>query len=280
MEGISSLVIASATSGTVARLVFYPLDTLRARLQVERGVELYNTTNLLKNILQKEGWKALYKGLGISMIINVPGTVVYLSTYEKTKKGLEDKITNKPLLHLVSGFIAECVSGLLWTPMDVVKQKLQVETTKSAIYKDSRNALRVIYQREGLIGLYRGYFITLSVFAPFSMIYFVVYEKLKATFGYTPVSFFASAGTAGAVAAALTCPLDVVKTRLQVQSKDSHGVMKYNGVFDAFRSIVKKEGWGAFSKGMVARIAWVAPSTAVNLFLFEYIKSYLSPPKL
>jgi len=156
-----------------------------------------------------------------------------------------------------------------------VKQKLQVESRRAETLKDSRNALRVIYRNEGVRGLYRGYFITLSVFAPFSMIYFVVYEKLKEIFGHTPASFLVSATISGAIAATATCPLDVVKTRIQVQSKDSPANFTYKGIPDAFYTIAKKEGLGAFSKGLLARVLLVAPSTAVNLFLFEYLKSNL-----
>lgn len=66
------------------------------------------------------------------------------------------------------------------------------------------------------------------VFAPFSAVYFVVYEQLKKRFpvmsmymqlvAHSLITSIASAGIAGATAAAVTCPLDVVKTRLQVCS--------------------------------------------------------------
>lgn len=72
---------------------------------------------------------------------------------------------------------------------------------------------------------------------------------------------------AGGIAAAVTNPLDVVKTRLQTQPG---GVERmYTGVFDCMRRVVREEGWGALGRGVGARVAWVAPSSAIVLAVFE-----------
>lgn len=60
-----------------------------------------------------------------------------------------------------------------------------------------------------------------------------------------PLPFYAQF-TAGAIAGVteLLClyPLDVVKTRMQLQGKAAAGAEHYNGMLDAFRKIIASEG--------------------------------------
>ena len=76
--------------------------------------------------------------------------------------------------------MAEAVSCVLWVPIDVVKERLQVQRPgDSNSYKGSLHALRKIAAQEGLGSLYRGYGATLASFGPMSAINFAVYEQLK-----------------------------------------------------------------------------------------------------
>lgn len=63
---------------------------------------------------------------------------------------------SKALVHLVSGFLAEVVSGVLWLPIDVTKERMQVKRTAGFSYTGSFNAISAILQSEGWRGLYRG----------------------------------------------------------------------------------------------------------------------------
>jgi len=68
---------------------------------------------------------------------------------------------------------------------------------------------------------------------------------------------------AGAVGAAITCPLDVVKTRMQVRAAgDTTG---YKTTAQAFKTILTQEGPKTFFKGLSARILWIAPGTAITI---------------
>lgn len=79
---------------------------------------------------------------------------------------------------------------------------------------------------------------------------------------------------AGAIAAAVTCPLDVVKTRIQVQHTE--GGHQYNTVLNTVRKMLQEEGLSAFGKGFFARIVWIAPGTAITIAAYEKFKSLLS----
>lgn len=83
-----------------------------------------------------------------------------------------------------------------------------------------------------------------------------------------PLPFYAQF-TAGAIAGVteLLClyPLDVVKTRMQLQTKTAvAGAETYNGMLDAFRKIIASEGAGRLYRGLVPPLMLEAPKRAVK----------------
>lgn len=79
----------------------------------------------------------------------------------------------------------------------------------------------------------------------------------------------ACAAGAGAVAAAITAPLDVVKTRLQTQGSSG----TYTGGMDCVRKIWTLEGPTALFRGVGARILFLAPNHAISMTIYEAMQS-------
>ena len=224
------------------------------------------------------------------MLGSAPGTMLYLTSYEEAKTILSS-LYDMPnfLLHFSSGMLAETVSCVFWVPIDVVKERLQVQEAKTG-YKNTRHAIKSILQNEGLGGIYRGYGATLMSFGPFSALYFLFYERLKLkaqdlsnapSVAETPFyMILGSSATAGALASFFTNPLDLVKLRLQIQRRDAainkNAVASYTGVADGFKKTIVNEGLGGLFKGAGARMAFHAPSTALTIALFERCKSIVS----
>lgn len=73
-------------------------------------------------------------------------------------------------------------------------------------------------------------------------------------------------GTAGAGAGAITTPLDVVKTRMQL------AIGHKNSILNTMRSIVAKEGVSGLFQGWSARSAKAAPACAIVLSAYEVLK--------
>ncbi|KAL9086382.1 MAG: hypothetical protein Q9165_007168 [Trypethelium subeluteriae] len=59
-------------------------------------------------------------------------------------------------------------------------------------------------------------------------------------------------------------PLDVVKTRVQLQTGTGAGADAYNGMIDCFRKIIANEGVGRLYRGIEAPILMEAPKRAVK----------------
>jgi hypothetical protein len=75
----------------------------------------------------------------------------------------------------------------------------------------------------------------------------------------------------GMVASAAVFPLDTAKTRIQMATDDA---VKKN-TFQTLQYIVKTEGVGALYRGIVPVVVGAAPESAVQLSVFEFMKSVL-----
>jgi len=168
----------------------------------------------------------------------------------------------------------------------VIKQRIQIQQkSKDGKYLlNSFTAFRSILQDNGLKGLYKGYWAGIATYGPFVGIYFACYEQFKriyreiySTKHDKEMSFVArmcSGALSGAIASAITNPLDIVKTRLQVESSSNKDA--YKNIWDALTRITREEGLRAFTKGIGARIMWIAPGTALTISAYEQIKYFFS----
>ncbi|KAF9312787.1 hypothetical protein BG003_005945 [Podila horticola] len=293
--------MASSAAALCSRLCTHPLDTVKTRVQVANTPQHLFPTFL--HLLRTGG---LYRGLPIALTLSVPGLSVYLTTYDVAKKAFskqfpaqmrDDSVAN----HMLSAGVAEVCSGLFWTPMEVLKQRQQIETGPRTTSSSSTQQLqptrtktldlaKMIYRQEGLAGFYRGYFITLGVFVPYSMLYFASYEQLKqmawarqkqrstgapvdTNQDHETLSFMTIVGCAAVAcgfAAGVSNIVDVVKTRWQTS------VLTKSTELSSTRKIAeamfKQGGLASFTRGMGARILWMVPSVTISMSTFEWLK--------
>jgi solute carrier family 25 folate transporter 32 len=83
---------------------------------------------------------------------------------------------------------------------------------------------------------------------------------------------------AGAVAATIVCPLDVLKTRLQVSTSVAGGDA-YVSTFQSLSSIAKAEGVVGLYRGLTPTIVALLPNWAVYFTAYEFLKRTLEPPE-
>mmetsp|Transcript_2136 Transcript_2136/g.4097 ORF Transcript_2136/g.4097 Transcript_2136/m.4097 type:complete len:201 (+) Transcript_2136:373-975(+) len=191
------------------------------------------------------------------------------------------------ICHFCSGFMAETVSCVLWVPIDVVKERLQVQSDLNTQYRGNLDAVRTIWKSEGWNGIYKGYGATIISFGPFTAIFLMLSERFKVmAMDYlnaksekdVPFWMFVCTGaSSGAIASILTNPLDKAKLRLQVQraniSQGSKPLFHYRGFWHGLTSIYATEGWFGLFRGAGARMLFQAPSTAISIACFEWIRA-------
>lgn len=264
------------------------MDTIKTRLQTttQKGTHI----ELLKKVVLSYKLTSLYRGLPVTLLFSVPALSVYLSCYEATKQRLDqvynvhrDSVTS----HLASGCAAEVAAGLLFTPMEVLKNRLQT-TTQQQQQKGgaTRTLITHILKMEGIRGFYKGYWMGLVVFVPHSMTYFFTYEKMKKWLINNKQEnkkfqlYMLCSSIAGVTSIMLSTPLDIIKTRWQISAAEQ-GSQFRQGPIGIAKSMWIKEGKNAFTRGLWARIAWGIPTTAISMTVFELLKDHrhtLFPP--
>ena len=131
----------------------------------------------------------------------------------------------------MSGFLADFAASFVYVPSEVIKTRLQLQgrynnpfSNSGYNYRSTLDAARTIIRQEGISALFYGYKATIWRDLPFSALQFAFYEQerqwAKQWVGSRdigiPLEIF-TAVSAGGMAGVITCPLDVVKTRIQTQ---------------------------------------------------------------
>ncbi|GLT92605.1 hypothetical protein SLE2022_104360 [Rubroshorea leprosula] len=190
------------------------------------------------------------------------------------------------LSQLLAGGIAGAFSKTCTAPLARLTILFQVQGMHSDVATLSkaciwREASRIINE-EGFRAFWKGNLVTIAHRLPYSSVNFYAYEHykswLQSFLGQVNQRGSASAdvlvpfvggGLAGITAASATYPLDLVRTRLAAQ----RSTIYYRGIWHAFHTICREEGFLGLYKGLGATLLSVGPSIAISFSVFESLKS-------
>eukprot|EP00759_Apiculatamorpha_spiralis_P040556 PhF_6_TR39094/c0_g1_i1/m.58508/K15111/SLC25A26; solute carrier family 25 (mitochondrial S-adenosylmethionine transporter), member 26 len=247
MPAFYTALVSGALAGCAVDVALYPIDTIKTRMQSTQG------------FWAAGGFRGIYKGVNVAFIGSMPSAAMFFGTYEHTRRYLREDIGMPAVAaDVISAPIGECVACFVRVPVETVKQRMQV-----SLHHTLSEALVGIYKDKGMLGFYRGYPSTVMREIPFGCIQFPIYEGLKRKMGqlYTklgqPVPVYGAAicgSCAGAVAAAVTTPLDVVKTRVMLGQESADG----RGIASMLVHIGRTEGLEGLFKGVGPRVMWIS----------------------
>ncbi|RKP08349.1 mitochondrial carrier domain-containing protein [Thamnocephalis sphaerospora] len=178
-----------------------------------------------------------------------------------------------PFGNAVAGAGGAIFSLICVYPLDIVKTKLQVQSSTSPVkYQSTQHALQTIFKEEGFRGLYAGLPAGLLGVASTNFAYFYWYSALRG--GYrsymnkhisTAWELLLGAG-AGALAQLFTIPVSVVVTRQQtMQPKDR------KSFFGTWWEIVDEDGWTGLWRGLRPSLVLVV-NPSITYGAFEKLK--------
>ncbi|EED20632.1 mitochondrial RNA splicing protein, putative [Talaromyces stipitatus ATCC 10500] len=279
--GLGHNMLAGAIAGIAEHSVMYPVDLLKTRMQILQSTisgPYSGITNALSNIYRIEGWRTLWKGVSSVIVGAGPAHAIYFGTYEVVKELVGGNVDDghHPFAAALSGASATIASDVLMNPFDVIKQRMQVY---GSIYKNIVQCARTVYQTEDLQVFYVSLPTTLCMTVPFTATQFVTYESVSKIMNpkneYDPFTHCIAGGLAGAVVAAFTTPLDVIKTLLQTRGLAAdQEIRSAAGLFKATAIIKHQFGWQGYFRGMRPRIVSTMPSTAICWTSYEMAKAY------
>ncbi|OAG10438.1 mitochondrial carrier protein-like protein rim2 [Paraphaeosphaeria sporulosa] len=263
-------------------------------------LHIRETGEILWQVPKTEGWRALFKGLGPNLIGVVPARAINFYAYGNGKRIISNQFNDgkeSAMVHLFAAACAGIVTGTATNPIWLVKTRLQLDKNTHADgrgrqYKNALDCTMQTIRKEGIRGLYRG--LTASYLGVTeSTLQWMMYEQMKlalarreervAASGRPPTTWdqtvswtgkVSAAGVAKFVAALITYPHEVVRTRLR-QAPLENGQLKYTGLTQCFKLIWKEEGMAALYGGLVPHMFRVVPSAAIMFGTYEAVLKLL-----
>ncbi|KAK9503901.1 hypothetical protein O3M35_010364 [Rhynocoris fuscipes] len=179
--------IAGCTARLWAATLVSPLELVRTKMQ-SRKLSYTEIKEALHSLLRYRGIFGLWTGLGPTLLRDVPFSGIYWITYEKFK--MLNNSNSSFFYSFLGGSIAGTLAAVVTTPFDVVKTHRQIEMVEKEIIADPPSvpkqttlaALKVIYQKNGLSGLFAGLVPRIIRIAPACAIMVASFEYGKTFF--------------------------------------------------------------------------------------------------
>lgn len=291
---------AALFSGVSAAL--YPAVVLKTRLQVSHTP--LSCLRTVTSILRHEGPRGFYRGFATSLTGTIPARALYMAALEVTKSSVGTAAIRLGMTETAAAAASNAAAGLsaavaaqiIWTPIDVVSQRLMVQGDSPLKYRGGVDAFRKILTSDGLGGLYRGFGMSILTYAPSNAVWWASYSVsqriiwsgmgcwvtrsrdsrtgFKPDCGTVAVVQGISAAMAGGAAALVTMPLDTIKTRMQVMDGCEEEGMGRMTVGRAVKSLLKEGGWMACYRGLGPRWASMSLSATTMITTYEFLKRF------
>ncbi|KAI0171052.1 solute carrier family 25 member 42 [Pestalotiopsis sp. NC0098] len=189
------------------------------------------------------------------------------------------------------GGVAGAVSRTVVSPLERLKILYQVQSAGHNEYKlPVGKALAKMWREEGWRGFMRGNGTNCIRIVPYSAVQFGSYNLYKKHFFETspgsplhPVERLLCGGIAGITSVFFTYPLDIVRTRLSIQSASFAALGnkpkgELPGMWPTMVTMYKEEGGiNALYRGIIPTVAGVAPYVGLNFMVYEYVRKLMTP---
>uniref|UniRef100_A0A1L8EIN7 Putative mitochondrial solute carrier protein n=1 Tax=Haematobia irritans TaxID=7368 RepID=A0A1L8EIN7_HAEIR len=289
--------MSGAAGGCIAMSTFYPLDTVRSRLQIEdpeKSGEARSTMKVIKEIVLGEGFKSLYRGLGPVLQSLCISNFVYFYAFHSLKALTSggDRKQQNAMKDLLLGAIAGIINVFSTTPFWVVNTRLRMRDVAGTseevnkYYKSLLSGLKYVAKTEGIKGLWSGTIPSLILVSNPSL-QFMMYELLKRNVikftGSSEISslgYFFIGAIAKAFATVLTYPLQLVQTKQRHRTKENDPstskqakAQQEVGMIQMMLDILQHQGFKGLFRGMEAKILQTVLTAALMFMAYEKINN-------
>jgi solute carrier family 25 protein 39/40 len=264
----------------------------------------------LRKIAQNEGTLTLWRGLSPTLLMAVPANVIYFAGYDwlRYNKSSPFKKMSDAYVPLAAGSSARILAAIAVSPIEMFRTRMQAAHAtgdKGGTFRATWQGLREMTGAKGYRSLWTGLGLTLWRDVPFSAIYWWGYEfcrneltdlreqargrerisgdedatrlrtrsRSRENHTTTLIDSFIAGATSGAVAALVTTPFDVGKTRQQVfqyaQTASTVARPEELSMPRFLWFIFKEQGIPGLFRGWTARCLKVAPACAIMISSYE-----------
>ncbi|KAJ6828491.1 uncharacterized protein M6B38_362030 [Iris pallida] len=258
------------------------------------------TMDVFSKVIRQEGLARLWRGTNAALALSVPTVGIYLPCYDIFRNGIEEFTTQNapsltPYAPLVAGTFARSLACVSCYPIELARTRMQafkefrpgekppgIWKTLLGVVSPARS-LNTHQNLQSYRMLWTGVGAQLARDVPFSAICWSTLEpcrrRLRVLVGDEENiasilgTNFPAAFVAGSLAAAATCPLDVAKTRRQIE-KDPVKALTMT-TRQTLLVIWRDGGLKGLFMGVGPRVARAGPSVGIVLSFYEVVKYVL-----
>lgn len=286
--------IAGGVAAAISKTSVAPIERVKLLLQVQHISQQIAEDKRYKGMVdcfiripKEQGFLAYWRGNMANVIRYFPTQALNFAFKDKYKQvflGNVDKNTQFWRYfagNLASGGAAGATSLCFVYPLDFARTRLAADVGKSGGAREFNglgDCLKKIFKKDGLVGLYRGFGVSVQGIIIYRASYFGCFDTAK---GMLPdpknAGFFVSWGIAQVVTTAagiISYPFDTVRRRMMMQSGRAKSEIIYKNTMHCWSVIAKQEGTGAFFKGAFSNVLR-GTGGALVLVLYDEIKNFL-----
>jgi len=281
--------IAAATSKTAVA----PIERVKLLLQVQAVSKQIAKENQYKGIVdcfvripKEQGFSAFWRGNLANVIRYFPTQALNFAFKDKYKAIFLGGVDKKTQFwryfagNLASGGAAGATSLCFVYPLDFARTRLGADVGKAGQreFNGLLDCLKKVTKADGVIGLYRGFGVSVQGIIIYRAAYFGFFDTAK---GMLPdpknthiLITWAIAQAVTTVSGVISYPFDTVRRRMMMQSGRKGGDIQYKNTIDCWRKIAAQEGSSAFFKGAFSNVLR-GTGGALVLVLYDEIKAFL-----
>ncbi|KZV21875.1 Mitochondrial substrate carrier family protein [Dorcoceras hygrometricum] len=263
------------------------------------------TLDVFYKVVRQEGFLRLWRGTNASLALAVPSVAIYMPLYDIFRNYMEELTsenipTMTPYTPLVAGSLARSVACITCYPVELARTRMQAFKHNQAsvrppgVWRTLINAVSDIkgankpqsFQSYRI--LWTGLGAQLARDVPFSAVCWSLLEPLRrrilsgigdeASLPTVLGVNFCAGFVAGSIAAASTCPLDVVRTRLQIEKDPTRALTMT--MRQTLVEIWRDGGMNGLFTGAGPRVARAGPSVGIVVSFYEVVKHALHSRRL
>lgn len=281
--GVSAAV--SKTAVAPIERVKILLQTQDASQQIKAGKKYKGIIDCFVRVFKEQGAITLWRGNFVNVIRYFPTQALNFAFKDTFRKYLcpydPKKEMGKFFLgSLASGGAAGAASLLFVYPLDFSRTRLAADVGKAKSDREFTgltNCVVTIFKKDGPVGLYRGFTVSILGIIVYRACYFGGYDwgkqyLFKNYKDANAVLLFCFAEANTTISGLCSYPLDTIRRRLMMQS--GRKTVMYKGTVDCIRKLYKEKGLRAFYKGALSNV-FRGTGGALVLVLYEKIQKML-----
>jgi solute carrier family 25 (adenine nucleotide translocator) protein 4/5/6/31 len=285
---------AGGISAAISKTAVAPIERVKLLLQVQHISKQISKEQQYKGMIdcfvripKEQGVLAYWRGNLANVIRYFPTQALNFAFKDKYKQvflGGVDKNTQFGRYfvgNLASGGAAGATSLCFVYPLDFARTRLAADIGKSGAEREFSglgNCLSKIFKTDGIVGLYRGFGVSVQGIIIYRAAYFGFYDTARGMLPdpkNTPIYIsWAIAQVVTTVAGIVSYPFDTVRRRMMMQSGRKKTEIVYKSTLHCWATISKTEGTSAFFKGAFSNVLR-GTGGAFVLVLYDEIKKVL-----